>query len=207
MNVANSSTYTALDLLNKVIDFTNLIPDSVEWSFEKQQHNPPRYVRLQQIQALMEAFVSGVKSHEDIGRRIIDFYSGDFIIHQPLEKYAYLIGEIENTIAGSKFSNARKKEISATHLQSNYRDLLDYYLKLKGLLNHNNRYMEISYPYFFQYIVTEGISTSIISKASTVSSLLSIFIDPQKQSFTEEELISKYHYPTEDLLDLDLDWM
>ena len=55
----NSPTYTALDLLDKVIDFTNMTSDSTEWTFEKQQYNPPRLVRLQQIQALMEAFVPG----------------------------------------------------------------------------------------------------------------------------------------------------
>jgi len=37
--------------------------------------------------------------------------------------------------------------------------------------------------------------------------LLAEFIDPEKQSFTEEELIGQVHYPTEDLLDLDLDWI
>ena len=59
LNMNNFPTYTALDLLDKVIDFTNRSSDSTEWSFEKQQDNPPRLVRLQQIQALMEAFVPG----------------------------------------------------------------------------------------------------------------------------------------------------
>jgi len=201
----NPQFYAAHDLLDKIIDFTNMTPDSAEWSFEKQKDNPPRLVRLKQIQSLMEAFVPGLKPNEDIGRSIKDFYSGDFIIHQPLEKYTSLIEDIEYTIAGSKHSNARKREISAIHLQSNYRELLDYYIKLKGLLNHNNKYLEISYPYFFPYIVTEDISASIASKAGNISSLLAAFIDPEKQSFTEDELINQYHYPTEDLLDIDLD--
>ena len=205
LNRTNSPNYTALDLLNKVIDFTNRSSDSAEWSFEKQKDNPPRLVRLQQIKALMEAFVSGLKPIVDIGRSIKDFYSGDFIIHQPIAKYASLIEDIEKTIAGSKHSNARKREISAIHLQNNYRELLDYYLKLKGLLNHNNKYLEISYPYLFPYVVTEEISASIASKVIKISHLLATFIDPEKQSYMEEELIIQYHYPTEDLLDLDLD--
>lgn len=207
MNLANSPPYTALDLLNKVIEFTNMIPDSAEWTFEKPQGNLPRLFRLQQIQALMEAFIPGLASSKDIGQGIKAFYSGEFIIHQPLAKYAFLVENIENTIAGSKFSNAKKSEISTIHLQRNYRDLLDYYLKLKSLLNHNKRYLEISYPYLFPYIVTEDISASIGLKAGPISNLLSIFIDPDKQSFTEEELIKRFNYPTEDLLDLDLDWM
>ena len=124
-----------------------------------------------------------------------------------MAKYASLVVEIENTIVGSKHSNAKKREISAIHLQNNYRDLLDYYRKLKVILNHNNKHLEISYPYFFPYIVTEDVSASIGSKAIKISSLLSAFIDPGKQSFTEEELINQVHYPTEDLLDVDLDWM
>ena len=207
LNMNNSPTFTALDLLEKVIDFTNMTSDSVEWSFEKQQKNPPRLVRLQQIQALMEAFVPSLKPNEDIGQSIKGFYSGNFIIHQPLEKYASLVGEMEKTIVGSKFSNARKKEISATHLQRNYRDLMDYYLKINALLNHNKKYLEISYPYLFPYIVTDGISTSISSNALIISTLLASFIDPKRQSFTEDEMIKQFFYPEEDLLDLDLDWM
>ena len=205
--MTNSSTYTALDLLKKVIDLTNMTSDSTEWSFEKQQDNPPRLLRLQQIQSLMKAFVPGLAPVKDIGQSIEDFYSGDFITHQPMEKYASLVEEIEKTIVGSKFSKARKKEVSAIHLQSNYRDLMDYYLKLNALLNHNKKYLEISYPYLFPYIVTDGISTSISSNALIISTLLASFIDPQEQSFTEDELISQFNYPTEDLLDLDLDWM
>ena len=183
--MTNSQPCTALDLLNKVIEFTSMTKDSAEWSFEKQKDNPPRLVRLQQIQALMEAFVPCLAPATDIGRSIKDFYSGDFIIHQPIAKYASLVEDIEKTIAGSKHSSAKKSEISAIHLQSNYRDLLDYYLKLKSLLNHTNKYLEISYLYFFPYIVTEDISASIGTKASTISSLLTEFIDPEKQSFTD----------------------
>ena len=203
----NFPTFTAHNLLYKVIEFTNMTPDSAEWSFEKQQENPPRLVRLQQIQAMMEAFVPGLASSKDIGQSINDFYSGVFIIHQPLEKYASLVGDIENTIAESKFSNARKKEINAIHLQRNYRDLMDYYRKLKAILSHNNRYLEISYPYLFPYIVTEDMSPAIDSKALTISHLLTAFIDPEKQKYREDELIYHYNYPTGDLFDLDLDWM
>jgi len=205
--MTNSQPCTALDLLNKVIEFTSMTKDSAEWSFEKQKDNPPRLVRLQQIQALMEAFVPCLAPATDIGRSIKDFYSGDFIIHQPMSKYASLVEDIEKTIAGSKHSNARKREISAIHLQNNYRDLLDYYRKLKFILSHNNKYLEISYPYLFPYIVTDDISASISSKAETISQLLAEFIDPEKQSYMEDELISQYHYPMEDLLDLDLEWI
>ena len=58
----NTLPYTAHDLLYKVIDFTNMTPDSNEWSFEKQKENPPRFVRLKQIQALIGGFCSWFKA-------------------------------------------------------------------------------------------------------------------------------------------------
>jgi len=74
----NTPTYTALDLLDTVIEFINLTPDSNKWSFEWQKNNTPRFVRLEKIQALMEAFVRGLTPSEDIGRSIKDFYSSDY---------------------------------------------------------------------------------------------------------------------------------
>lgn len=203
----NNTTYTAFDLLDKVIDFTNMAPNSAEWSFEKQRENPPRLVRLQQIQALMEAFVPGLKPNEDIGRRIGGFYSGDFIIHKPMEKYASLLEEIEKTILGSKFHNAKNSEISAFALKMNYRELLSYYLKLKAIMIFNSKYLDISYPYMFPYIVTEDIFDAISSKVPPIIHLLTTFIDPETQRYREDELIYQYNYPTEDLFDVDLDWM
>jgi hypothetical protein len=37
--------------------------------------------------------------------------------------------------------------------------------------------------------------------------LLVMFIDPRGQCFTKEELVERFYYPEDDLLDLDVDWM
>ena len=65
----NSSTYIALDLLDKVIEFTNRSPDSAEWSFQKQKGNSPRFVRLEQIWAMMCAFIPEMQ-FKDIGHHL-----------------------------------------------------------------------------------------------------------------------------------------
>lgn len=205
--MTNTSTYTALDLLNTVIEFTNMTPDSKEWNFECQKDNTPRFVRLEQIMAMMWAFVPELSAAKDIGRSIEDFCSGDFIARRPIEHYASLLDEIQTTIANSHFGADKNGKISVYDLPHNYYNLLNYYVKLKKLINFNSGMMEISYPYYFSYIVTGSVSNSISSNAEILSRLLVKFIDPLGQSFTKDELIERYYYPDEDLLDLDLNWM
>lgn len=55
MTIKNSNKYTAIDLLDKLIEFTNMTLDSSEWNFKMQHNNTLRLVRLQQIQVLVEA--------------------------------------------------------------------------------------------------------------------------------------------------------
>lgn len=208
MKTSYTYTYTALDLLETVIDFTNLTPDEADWDFKKQMYNDPRMIRLMQIQALMYAFVPELVYEKEIGEGIGQFYSGEFILHRhPLKDYGSLLEEMERTIAQSKFGGGRKRQIREGDLQENFCNLLDYYRKLKKLLNHNSGMMEISYAYYFPTIVTTAMSDSMRSKAGILSRLLAVFIDPREQRFTREEMIEKYFYPEDDLLDVDVDWM
>jgi hypothetical protein len=52
--------------------------------------------------------------------------------------------------------------------------------------------MEIRYPYYFSYIVSNTVSDSISVQAGNIS---------------REEMIERYFYPEDDLLGVDLDWM
>lgn len=203
----NYPKHTALTLLEKVIEFTGMTNDSSEWTFEEQRGNPPRLVRLQQIHSLMKAFVPELMSTKDIQWSIKNFYTGNFITHRSVEDYSELIVIIDKTIEESRFRGARKEKLDVYDLRSNYCDLMDYYLKLKSLLNHNHSLMEISYSDMFSYIITDSISGSIYSETETISKLLREFIDPGGHSFTEEELIEQFRYPVVDLQDMDLDWM
>lgn len=48
---------------------------------------------------------------------------------------------------------------------------------------------------------------AISSNAETLRGLPVRFIDPKDQGFTREEMIERYDYPEDDLLEVDLDWM
>jgi len=203
----NSAKYTGLNLIETVIEFTNMTPDPDEWSFEMQKRNEPRFVRLEQIQALMNAFVPELLYSKGIRESIERFYSGEFINNRLIEDYSKLVGKIDKTISKSAFYDSPKGKISISDLQDNYRNLLNYYLKLNKLLSHNKGLMEISYSYFFPYIITNSISDSMGSKAIKIKTILASFIDPFKRSYTLDKLVQQYNYPDVDLLDLDLDWM
>jgi len=66
--------------------------------------------------------------------------------------------------------------------------------------------MEISYLYFYPYILTNSVSNSISSKAKKIRTILASFIDPNKRKFTEDNLIQDFYYPTADLFEIDMDW-
>lgn len=203
----NSPKHTAKHLLEKVIEFTNMTNDPVEWSYEEQKGNPPRFIRLKQIHSLMDAFIPELSPSKDIRQSIENFFVGNFLTNRPIKEYSELTGKIDKTIENSRFSGTQKKKLDVFDLRSNYCNLMDYYLKMKSLINHNNGMMEISYPYMYSYIVTDSVSEAIKSKVEAISSLLGEFIDPNNQIYTEEEMISRFSYPAVDLLEMDVEWM
>ncbi len=200
----NSYKYTAVDLLNAVIEFTGMTPNAEDWSFKVQKLNDPRFIRLQRIMSLFGAFVPETLA-KDERESIEKFYSGDFIQTREIEEYGKLIDLMHDTISKSDFGIGSRREIYLDHLEFNYRDLLHFYTRMKKL-SYNGGIMEISYPYFFSYIVTKSISDSMSQKVKELEAFLSLFIDPYQISYTLSELIKDYEYPEEDLFEIDLDW-
>lgn len=205
--MTHSPVHSALYLLDRIIEYVNMTNDEVEWTFEGQKGNPPRFARLQQIQSLMEAFVPELMASENIRKSIGNFFAGSFITLRTEEEYSNMLSLMYRTIEGSRFSDAKKKKLDVYDLQSSYCDLMDYYLKLKNLLNQNHSDLEVSYPNIFCYLVTDAISESIHSEAESISSLLGEFIDPGNHAYTEDELVKQFNYPSIDLLDMELRWM
>ena len=202
----NTYKYTAGDLLDTVIEFTQMTPDPEDWSFKRQKNNDPRFIRMQQILSLLWAFIPEIII-KDERQAIEDFYSGNFVRYRQIQDYQKLINIMDNTILKGDSGYVSKEQISLDELQYNYGSLLNYYIKLHKLISHNNGIMEISYPFYFSYLVTRNISESLKSKARKLKSILALFIDPFGKKFTIEELINNFDYPEEDLFDIDLDWM
>lgn len=205
--MTTSSKLSALNLLERIIEYVNMTNDEAEWTFEGQKGNPPKFARLQQIQSLMLAFVPELMASENIRRSIGNFFVGSFITHRTMDEYSDMQSLMYQTIEGSRFCNTKMKKLDVYDLQSIYCNLMDYYLKLKNLLNHNRSDLDTNYVDLFSCLVTDAISESIQSEAECISSLLGEFIDPGNHAFTEDELVEQFNYPAVDLLDMELRWM
>jgi hypothetical protein len=155
----------------------------------------------------MEAFIPELMPSKDIRRSIENFFVGSFLAHRTVQVYSNLTGKIDQAIVNSRYSGAQKVKMDVYDLRNNYCNLMDYYLKMKGLVNHNNEMIEINYHYMFSYIITDAISEILTSKVENIGNLLVEFIDPKNHVYTEEELITQFNYPVMDVLEMDLEWM
>lgn len=52
-----TKTYSAIDLLDKVLEFIEMTPNSNEWNLQSLKSNLPRQIRFRQIEALLNAFL------------------------------------------------------------------------------------------------------------------------------------------------------
>jgi hypothetical protein len=198
---------TAFDLLHTAIELSAMTgADRDKWTFASQKDNPPRFVRLQQVHALCKAFLPAKYVTENIQNLMDGFFSGEFINFRSIDDYAQLISRMEKAIAKTGYENGGKSELQLDHLQTNYRDLLDYKMKFGRLVGHNDGICETSYPYLYSQLLTGSISRQIKRKIRAVDAALVLFIDPEKMQLSEKELIDAYNYPTDDLGQIDEDW-
>ena len=196
-------SYTAISLLETLHDFTSMTQKS-EWSFEAVKDNPPRLIRLKQINALISAFIPELEKEKTIRKRLEMVLSGNFIINRDDSVYIDLFAEMDNAIKKSRFLIKKMDALRVHDLKDNYEELLEYKLLLTKILNYNKGIMEISYPYLYPLIINEKISKMI--KIEQLDRFLELIIDPYKRTYTIEELMKQFDYPTEDLFDIDLDY-
>ena len=108
----------AIDLLNKVLEFIEMTPNSKEWVLTALLKNPPRYIRLQQIESLTKAFLSNDKKQGLSGKSNIhfdnecklsvqSFLCGDFIKKWVIKDYKCMIQLIEQRLLNPPIGEKR----------------------------------------------------------------------------------------------------
>ena len=199
-----STKITGLTLIEKVLEFVAMTSDSSEWSFDKLKHNPPRYVRLQQLKVLLKLFIPQASASIDIKWHIESVLNGNFILQNEIKQYDQLLNHMDNLIGLSKHPIEKIKEWTREDLKFNYQEIVKYKIKLNELLNMNNGIMEMSYSYLYSGILTNKISREITFK--TLDNFLLLVIDPAQRTFTKEDLIRIYNYPKENIYYIDLEY-
>jgi hypothetical protein len=194
---------TGITLLNKILEFRSNTSDETKWTLSDLQEDRIKLVRFKQIQCLIELFVPEVYQPNDLSLPIEKLLNGDFIRMRQEKLYKKLFLKMDKVITSASDFFKKYKEWEVTELAFNYRELVEYKIKLNMVLNFNSGILEMSYPYSFSVIISEDISKSI--KYNKMDDFLSSVIDPKKRIFYRDQLIKDHNYPREDVYDMELD--
>jgi hypothetical protein len=194
---------TGITLLNKILEFKSNISDTKKWTLPDLQGDETNLVRFNQIQCLTKLFVPDVYTPNDLTTSIDSILNGDFINIREERIYKNLFLRMDKVITKSLDFLDKYKEWELHDLCFNYRDLVEYKIKLNMLLNFNVGIMEISYPYCYSSIISGDISENI--KYNKLDKFLSTVIDPDNRIFSRDQLIKDYNYPKEDVYDMELE--
>ena len=198
-------------LLEKVLEFIAMTPDEKDWDVAKLKTNKPRQVRLQRIEAMLDAF--GLKERKSKGffgttassrTSIQSLLSGDFISNLDDATLATIDNYVTKQLNDPFFDS----KISSDEMQFIYQYLIKYKKQIYTLQAFNSGWLEASGK-LGQYSIglTNTITSNLKGKTEELDYLLNLIINPNGYSFSEQELIEKYGYPDVDLLDIDIDEM
>lgn len=201
-----NSEFTSTDLLDKVLEFTSMSPDSSSWNLVALKSNPPRLIRFLQIDSLLKAFFHTGNNPSRIS--LESFLEGDFILDRDLSDYEETIQFIKDFMKEETHDTSETSRIDLDELEFIYSRLLSFKKQLRKVINFNSDVVEASsISARFSYLLTSSVSKSIAENPTKLDEFLEILINPKGLTFSVEELISNYHYPTEDLIDIDIDYM
>ncbi|HOZ14037.1 MAG TPA: hypothetical protein PLH91_08300 [Tenuifilaceae bacterium] len=203
-----NSEFTSIDLLDKVIEFTFMSPNPSSWNLEALKSNTPLLIRFRQIESLMKAFFSNGNIPSSILQVPLEsFLGGDFILDRAISDYKEAIYFIKKYIREETDNIHDTITIDLCDLEFIYSRLLSFKKQLLKITNFNSDVVEASsISARFSYLLTSSISKSISEKPTKLDKILELLINPNGLSFSLEELISKYDFPTEDLIDIDIDY-
>lgn len=206
--------YKGINLLNAVLEFIAMTPEEYKWSLSNLKSNPPRYIRLQRINSLINAFFNprnytgGTSVRNIISIRSI--ISGDFIDYRDVEEYSELIEQMYTTIGFSREEEEEDKDESSFNtykLKTIYKSLFQYNTKLRELLLTNSDVIEASsVEFLYPIYLTNKVSKNISKNISELNDALEMFINPLGHEYEHDELVANFAYPTADLDDIDLEY-
>jgi hypothetical protein len=201
--------YSGIDLLNKVIDFTELTPEESNWNLNALTNNPPRYVRLKEIEALLSAFseFSNQLVADPFVWTINNFLTGEFIKQRKIEEYSETIEFMQKYLISHGKIRGENSEIKIGELAFIFPFLVNYKRQTKKLFDYNSGWLAGGQTVRFMISMTNNITSCLNDKLSDLDHTLELFINPKGFTFTESLLFEKYNYPTDDLEEIELNYI
>lgn len=209
-----SKIYNGLDLLDKILEFVAMTPNESEWNYKSLSSNQPRQIRLKQINSLLKAF--SLTSDKNIFERSTNYFNpdlraeiksilnGDFIKNKNVEDFSELISFAKVFLEENHISFDRP--IRLHELSFIYPKMIDFKIKLLEIIGFNSGWLEASSTFsIFHILLTNSIISNLNNKFNDLDRVLEMFINPARLTFSENELIKKFDFPTEDLHQIDID--
>jgi hypothetical protein len=206
--------YTAVDLLEKAIEFEDLTPNPALWKEGMLKDNPPRLLRLRQINALAKAFFTHQPA--DLFGKAKSFFlvpriptvktllSGSFLKERNLAAYENVIAWMKDLVRENEGQLGETGQVNHAHLLEVYQRLLRYKKELFAIGEFNNRErVKKAVGLRFSVYLTDEVSQRIKKSCAPLDKALGLLLDPLSLSFTQEELQRTYHYPKEDKKEID----
>lgn len=192
---------TEIDLVNKICEFIDYVPDRSEWNEFALESNPPRLIRLQQVNALMKAYLGEEMT-------IQDFIEGNFIKKRSIDEYNAISLLVKNHNNTNKLFYDTMKKVHIRDVKMLFTSLIDYRLKINSAIYHNSGWLVASGNLLeYSIFVTGQINKLILNSLGELNHALSLIINPTSMKFTKSALIEKFGYPSEDLDEIDLNWL
>ncbi|MDX2305524.1 MAG: hypothetical protein NW226_22115 [Microscillaceae bacterium] len=222
-----------IDLLHKILDFvTDWAGTSTSFHPQALQDTKPAYMRLLQIEALLEAFQLNknfssvsqevryhiVGTDQEFGRQeylqefthLDYFMSGEFLHDRAYQdNHAYVIQQAVQT-ALSHFpgkSTILRRAEKPVNLKWMFNHLFRYRRKIHPFTKETVGFLEgfDVGAYFAQVLETE-LNLKIKREIIEIDHILSLIMDPQERCFGLDFLVEKFEYPHVDLDSLDWEW-
>ena len=184
-------------LLNKVIEFVNLVPEKSDWDEKILEENPPRLIRFLQIRSLLNAYNLG---------SLKSFIEGKFICK--LSKSVFL--EIDNYLNKDldyKFEMEDDLATKRVELLFAFKHLLEYNIKAESLLSQNSNVFASSGYFVYAYDQIADINSEILKKIENNKIFLGKLMSPNNTVFDMDTLKNSFKYPDENIDLIDSEWM
>ena len=204
--------WNSTKLIKAVIEFCAMVPNNSHWNKKSLKGNPPRLIRYQRIQSLLQAFdiipkqktglLSSITNSKNKIENPIQYFTwGEFIYNMDLETFSPIKKCIHENLP------FKDKEIDLSYVNKLFTHLLKYKMTVSSLLLFNSGVLSASSSGFIAGIrITNNTNDKISGEFSHIDDLLNIMLPSNNKTFSKEELIKNFNYPKEDLEEIDMDW-
>ena len=196
---------TAINLIEKILEFVTMVPDKNDWCLDKLKDNPPRYIRLKQIDILMDVYIPMSLFCCDLQSRIECIIRGQFLYDRTVDVYSEVYNKMEDTI---KDFNPKYQHINTwlnRALQYNYEQIFRYLIELNKITNFNSGKLLVSHANYYSYLLIQQVNDSI--NTEKLISFLGTCVDPEDFTMPISDLMEIFDYPKEDLDKIDMEWL